>query len=195
MARVLVLYASVDGHTARIAERIAAILRDQGLEATVRSADAVEVLWEIDGHDGVVIGGAIRYGRHPAWLEEVVRERLADIESRPNAFFSVCLSAGGPGAKPEVARGYVEDFRRRTGWTSRQTASFAGALLYRRYNPFVRFTVRMIVGMAGGETDTSRDYEYTDWDAVERFAADFARRMPAAGTPAAVPAHREPAYQ
>jgi hypothetical protein len=32
----------------------------------------------------------------------------------------------------------------------------------------------MIVGLAGGDTDTTRDYEYTDWDAVERFADAFA---------------------
>jgi menaquinone-dependent protoporphyrinogen IX oxidase len=28
----------------------------------------------------------------------------------------------------------------------------------------------------GHETDTAQDYEYTDWEAVERFAADFATR-------------------
>ncbi|ELZ24801.1 protoporphyrinogen oxidase [Natrinema limicola JCM 13563] len=27
---------------------------------------------------------------------------------------------------------------------------------------------------ATGDTDTSRDYEYTDWDEVETVAADFA---------------------
>jgi menaquinone-dependent protoporphyrinogen oxidase len=37
--------------------------------------------------------------------------------------------------------------------------------------------MRLIVGYAGGDTDTTRDYEYTDWDAVERFAAVFAKRF------------------
>lgn len=37
--------------------------------------------------------------------------------------------------------------------------------------------MRMIVGIAGGETDTTRDYEYTDWDAVERFVDAFAQRL------------------
>lgn len=29
----------------------------------------------------------------------------------------------------------------------------------------------------GHPTDTSRDYDYTDWDAVERLARDFANRL------------------
>jgi len=33
--------------------------------------------------------------------------------------------------------------------------------------------MRIIVRMAGGDTDASRDHEYTDWAAVERFAAEF----------------------
>jgi menaquinone-dependent protoporphyrinogen oxidase len=37
--------------------------------------------------------------------------------------------------------------------------------------------MRMIVGLAAGDTDTTRDYEYTDGDAVERFADDFAQRL------------------
>jgi menaquinone-dependent protoporphyrinogen oxidase len=37
--------------------------------------------------------------------------------------------------------------------------------------------MRMIVGAAGGDTDTSRDYEYTDWPAVDRFAQEFAARL------------------
>lgn len=30
--------------------------------------------------------------------------------------------------------------------------------------------MRRIVAKEGGDVDTSRDYEYTDWRAVERFA-------------------------
>ena len=53
----------------------------------------------------------------------------------------------------------------------------AGALLYTRYNFLVRFVMRQITKAEGGDTDTSRDYEYTDWDAVDRFAEAFARQL------------------
>jgi menaquinone-dependent protoporphyrinogen oxidase len=36
-----------------------------------------------------------------------------------------------------------------------------------------------IVRKAGGDTDTSRDYEYTDWTDLRAFAEKFARSLPA----------------
>ncbi len=35
-----------------------------------------------------------------------------------------------------------------------------------------------IAAKEGGETDTSRDFEYTDWDEVTRFAESFAGALP-----------------
>jgi menaquinone-dependent protoporphyrinogen oxidase len=47
------------------------------------------------------------------------------------------------------------------------------ALRYTRYNSLVRLVMRQISKKEGGDTDTSRDYEYTDWGAVDRFAVEF----------------------
>ena len=99
------------------------------------------------------------------------------LTAQPSAFFSVSLSAGGPGAKPETAQRYLETFLHQVGWRPVQTATFAGALQYSKYGVFKRLLMRMIVGVAGGDTDATRDYEYTDWDAVERFAEKFAQRF------------------
>lgn len=52
----------------------------------------------------------------------------------------------------------------------------AGALKYTQYNPLVRFIMRRIAATAGGDLDTSRDYEYTDWAAVDRFVIEFVHR-------------------
>jgi menaquinone-dependent protoporphyrinogen oxidase len=34
--------------------------------------------------------------------------------------------------------------------------------------------MKMIVKRGGDDTDTSRNYVYTDWDAVDQFANEFA---------------------
>ena len=52
----------------------------------------------------------------------------------------------------------METFLGELGSKPDQVASFGGALLYRQYNPFIRFLMRVIVRFAGGETATSRDY-------------------------------------
>jgi menaquinone-dependent protoporphyrinogen oxidase len=49
----------------------------------------------------------------------------------------------------------------------------AGALLYRKYGFLKRWIMKRIVARAGGDTDTSRDYEYTDWNDMRAFAKEF----------------------
>lgn len=184
MARILVLYSSHDGQTRRIAGRIAQVLERAGHEAELCSDAAPDAGRAIGARDGVVIGGPVRFGRFAPRLQSLVGSRKQILNALPSAFFAVCLSAAGPGANLEVARGYVDGLRRRTGWEPADTAIFAGALPYSKYNPLLRLVMRFIVSRAGGDTDTSRDYEYTDWDAVDRFAARFAAKF---ATPAVTP--------
>jgi menaquinone-dependent protoporphyrinogen oxidase len=185
MARAVILYATSEGQTARIAERLARTLRDRGHAVEVRQADAQATTLSaaLSGSDGVIAGASIHYGHHPASFRRLVRRHRDVLAARPNAFFSVSLSAGGPGAKPATARRYMSDFLRQVGWQPAMAATFAGALPYSKLGAFKRRLVLVFVRLAGGDTDTSRDYEYTDWSAVDRFAADFARLLPNADAP------------
>jgi menaquinone-dependent protoporphyrinogen oxidase len=176
MSRILILFATIDGQTARVAGRVADTLRAEGHVVVTRPARAANAADDASMFDGVIVGGGIRYGKYAKYLAPTVERCVKPLDC-PTAFFSVCLSADGPGKKPMTAQGYVEEFLNETGWQPSMAESFGGALLYRQYNPFIRFMMRLIVRFAGGETDTSRDYEYTDWKAVERFARDFAVRL------------------
>lgn len=174
MSRVLVLFHSYDEQTARIAGRMGEVLGQAGHAVTLRHFVPGEALEAPGKYDAVLVGAAVRYGHHDRALEKEVRRHAASLAVRPNAFFSVCMSAEH---QPAVAQGYVDAFLRNTGWEPREAASFAGALRYRRYGFFIRLLMRLISGHAGGETDTSRDHEYTDWAAVDRFARAFAERI------------------
>ncbi|MGZ4678320.1 MAG: flavodoxin domain-containing protein [Acidimicrobiia bacterium] len=60
MARILVAYETHEGQTRRIADRVAAVLRDRGDDV-----DVVELAHapSPEAYDGVVLGDAIRLGR------------------------------------------------------------------------------------------------------------------------------------
>ena len=61
-----------------------------------------------------------------------------------------------------------------TGWRPRKIGRFAGALLYTQYGFFKRWIMRRIARDKGSpDTDTSRDYVYTDWESVKGFAEEF----------------------
>ncbi|HWH41740.1 MAG TPA: menaquinone-dependent protoporphyrinogen IX dehydrogenase [Usitatibacter sp.] len=177
MASILLIFSTHDGQTARIAERIDQVLREAGHVVDIHTDEAAGLGVDILRHDAVVIGGAVHMGRHAHSLEELVRHNHAKLAARPNAFFSVSLSAAGTEAQRGDASRVMAEFFLRTGWQPDDVAIFAGALPYTRYNPFLRFLMKLIVSKAGGDTDTSRDYEYTDWAAVDRFASAIAAKL------------------
>ena len=81
----------------------------------------------------------------------------------------------------------MADFLTSARWQPTVTTTVAGALPYTKYNWLKRWVMRRIVAKAKGDTDTSRDYEYTDWNQVRGFAREFlqlvrrARPLAAAG--------------
>lgn len=51
-----------------------------------------------------------------------------------------------------------------------QTEMIAGALMYSKYSLPLKWIMKRIARIAGEDTDTSKDYEYTDWKRVKRYA-------------------------
>jgi menaquinone-dependent protoporphyrinogen oxidase len=125
--------------------------------------------FRISDYAGVIVGASVHYGHHPAWLARLLRRK--GLRGPKSAFFSVSL-----GAKER----YATRFLRRARWKPDLVAVFAGALPYSKYGPVKRLVVRAFAAIAGHDTDTSRDYEYTDWKAVERFAAAFSEALTSA---------------
>ena len=177
MPRILLLYASTEGQTQLIAERIAHVLREKAHSVDLLPADTDPARLDPAAYDGVMVGASIHYGHHPAYLRALIRRHRSTLAARPSAFFSVSLSAGGPRPKPAAAQRYIDKFLRKTGWQPQLVASIAGAVKYSLYGPIKRRVMIVFVGLGGAETDTSRDYEYTDWAAVEHFAGEYGQRL------------------
>lgn len=174
MADILIYYGTGEGHTAKIAGHIARLAETRGHRA--RLVDGLRSPPELAParFDAVMVGASIHYGAHPRYVEAFVRANRAALERLPSAFFSVSLSARGPRPRQlREAQANLRKFLRRTRWRPGRAATFAGALRYSRYGPFKRRVMRLFMRLAGGATDPSRDYDYTDWEAVDRFAEDF----------------------
>lgn len=170
MARILVLYASIEGQTARVAGRIAESLRAGGHAVEIREARRDGATPELRECDALIIGASVHYGRHPGWLRAALRGQRDALATKPTAFFSVSLSANAQ---------YAADFLRQIGWQPVMAATFSGALRYSRYGWLKRQLVRGFARMGGHDTDASRDYEYTDWGSVAHFTAAFAQWLTA----------------
>ncbi len=126
------------------------------------------------GYDATVIGASIRHGKHNPAVLEFVRARLAVLQSMPSAFFSVSLIARKPTRNTAESNPYVRTFLERSPWKPALVGVFAGELDYQRYGPFDRYAIRFIMTLTKGPTDLRTKVEFTDWDAVDRFAGRVA---------------------
>jgi menaquinone-dependent protoporphyrinogen oxidase len=186
MSSVMIVYGTSYGQTARVVARIADRLRAAGCRPTVWRGDLIPTEATVTGYDGFLVAGSVIYGKHQRCLVDFVRQNRGVLNTRPSAFVSICgalIGQWGPGQ--EEARKYVARFLEQTGWTPRLARSFPGGLPYTRYGLITRWIMKSISRKTGRPTDTSQDWDCTDWNAVDRFAADFesvvGSRVPAVG--------------
>jgi menaquinone-dependent protoporphyrinogen oxidase len=179
MYDVLIFYATSEGQTRRIAERIAADIGARGFNARaidVTTADAARVVW--DNVRGVVLGASLHAGHHQRAAVEFAKAFRDRLNLYPSAFFSVSLSAAS--ANPEevaTAARLAHELPSQTGWQPTMVECFAGRLAYTRYNWLTRHIMKRIARKEGGPVDTNRDHELTDWNAVARFATRLAEEI------------------
>jgi menaquinone-dependent protoporphyrinogen oxidase len=173
MSRVLVLYGTSEGQTAKIAQAIAAALNAGAIETDVVQAGTGDP--RPCHYSGVIVAGSIHGGGYQKPIGKWIRAHLAEFGNQPTAFVSVCLSVLSTQEKArDEARAMPRRFVDDLGWHPTVIKVVAGALPYTKYNFFTRWIMKRIVSAAGGDTDTSRDYEYTDWKDLREFADRFA---------------------
>ena len=184
--RILIVYGTREGQTRRIAMRIADDLRAKNHSVDVLDASSVGAI-DWSRYRAAVVASSVHVGRHAREVIAFAKRNRAELERLSAAFISVTLSEAGAedparsDAERQQAAADVQkmigDFVKESGWTPARTMPVAGALTYSKYNVLVRFVMKRIARKAGAPTDTSRDYEFTNWDAVDRFAESVASRQ------------------
>ncbi len=170
--RVLVTYHTSEGQSAKIAERVATVLRERDLAVDVYPVEAAP---PPNGYAAVVVGDSIHAVHHSRALVNYVKTHARDLNARPSALFQVSLTSANPDeAHTATAHGMVHELLDATGFDPDLVGLFAGALVYSQYGWLKRRVMRAIVRKEGGDTDMSRDHEYTDWEAVDAFGRDIA---------------------
>ncbi|MFN7779443.1 MAG: menaquinone-dependent protoporphyrinogen IX dehydrogenase [Betaproteobacteria bacterium] len=172
MATTLLLHSTVYGQSRRICERIAARLDAAGKPATV--AALTDATIDPAAFDAIVIGASVKHGKHQPTVLEFIRKHQSLIEARPSALFSVSLIARKPKRNTPETNPYLRALVAQSPWKPGLLAVFAGELDYSRYGPFDKQMMRLVMWVNRGPTDPETKIEFTDWNAVDRFAAQVA---------------------
>ena len=179
MLDVPVFYATTEGQTRRVAERLASALRERGLDSraiALTSPEAEDV--DLEATRAVILAASVHGGEHQPVARAFARRHAEALSALPSIFVSVSLSIHSVrDSEVAKARRVAHAFPAGAGWTPTTVACVAGRLAYTQYGFLKRWVMKRIAAQNGGSTDTSRDYEYTDWNAVSALAEDLARRV------------------
>ncbi|WP_256290835.1 flavodoxin domain-containing protein [Halobellus inordinatus] len=174
MSSFLILYGTGEGQTAKIAERIATTVSERGHEVSAIDVHDRPDPFTLEEYDAVVVGASIHVGKHQDEVRDFVTENRGALSGIPTAFFQVSLSSANE-EKREEAAGYVESFVTETGWHPDRIGQFGGALRFSEYGFLKRLMMKQIAkDLLAEDRKPKGDIEFTDWDAVDAFAADIA---------------------
>jgi len=175
MARILIAYGTRQGQTTRIVDEMTLALESAGHDVDVHNLKRSRP--DAPGsYGGVIVAASVHAGKYEYEVRHWVRTHVAELDAGPNAFVSVSLSAVNHDAQSVAEMdSVVQRFRDDTGWDPDCVVRCAGALVYSKYNWLLKRVMRNIVCKQehGQFTDMTRDYDFTDFAEVRRFARTF----------------------
>jgi menaquinone-dependent protoporphyrinogen oxidase len=170
MSRILIIFASHHGQTRKIAGVLASRIRTGSHVVDLAEAGVgPDRLPPPEAYDAIVFGSRIEVGRHATDVLRYIRNHRDALRRMPTGFFSVSMAAATPNAGADPS-GYLASTFEDLDWVPGIAVAFAGGLPYRRYGWILRQIMKRISRSAGHPTDTTRDHELTDWNAVASFA-------------------------
>ncbi|MCR3755651.1 MAG: protoporphyrinogen oxidase [Sodalis sp. Psp] len=172
--KTLILYSSHDGQTYKIARTIATHLTYY-CECDVVDLRLTRDYKGLKKYQRIVLGAAIRYNHFGTEVDRFITQQLDWLHSIPSAFYSVNLTARKPEKRTPETNTYTRKFLAKTPWRPDLCTVFAGALCYPRYCRLDQMMIQLIMRITGGETDLTKEVEYTDWQQVSTFANNLAQ--------------------
>ena len=168
-------YATRDGQSRRIAERISNRLAELGIPTLPRNLQGTALTPSgLTGARLVVVVAAVRYGQPLPEAEQFLASYGTLREPPPLVLLSVNLTARKPGKDTAEGNVYLRKSIARHRLAPAFALAIAGRLDYSRYRWLDRQLIRFIMMLTGGPTDPKTCVDYTPWDVVDDVALRIA---------------------
>ncbi len=177
MDRILVLYATVEGQSRKVAEHASRRMRELGLNVHTLDVNDLHEPFQLSNYQAALMVAPVHASFHPRAMVRFVSLQRDQLARMPARLLSLSLSQAGvelPSALPAQRARSLEGVRHvtmlfcdATGFDVQRVVPIAGCLAYSKYGFLKRLAMRYIAWKAGGSTDTSRDHEYTNFSNVD----------------------------
>jgi menaquinone-dependent protoporphyrinogen oxidase len=170
--KVLVSFATSEGHTRRIATYVADVAKARGHDVELYDTASLESTSDVGAFDAILLAASVHESSHQHSARDFAIAHGGQLARVPSAFISVSLSAATDDGLEE-AQGYVDRFIADTQWTPKKTLLVGGALRLGDYDYFQRQVMANILRRRGLPQQADGDYEFTDWAALQKFVVDL----------------------
>lgn len=177
--KLLIVYGTTDGQTAKIARRVFDIAHEAGHSVALEHAEGNDPV-SPDGFDAAILAGSVHAGHYQKHLAEYARSHAAALNGKPTLFLSVSMTAAGNDRDDwEELRACAKRFGDDTGVAFGRVEHIAGAYKFRDYDFFTYWAMRWIARQKGEEVGRNENREYTDWEALETLIAEWTAEVSA----------------
>ena len=183
--KVLIVYASKHGQTAKIAAAIAAVVQQEGADVRAFEVSLLPRDFDPRAYDAVIVAAPVYYGRFVKRLRKFIARNATVLASVRNALVAVSLSAK---FDPSNAEKELHAIIAETGWLPETFTLVAGAESFAKYGWITGHVMRKIARQQGRGGDFKKDREYTDWNALAEFTREFVAKVSALKRAASVTA-------
>jgi len=128
IAKIIILYSTVDNYTIKICTKIKNIIEQQNNIVTLLPIDNETI--SLHDFDNIIIGASIRYGKHNKKVYEFINKNQKILENKENTFFSVNIVARKPNKNTAETNPYLLKFLKQISWKPKNLAVFGGKLDY-----------------------------------------------------------------
>ncbi len=161
------IYSSSNGQSLKICETL-----NEEKESLVLNIDRLNSV-NLDNFDQIIIGASVKYGDHNKKIYNFVKNNKILLKRKKTVFFSVNATARKSEKNTPNTNPYIIKFLKKTNWKPDHIGVFAGKIDFPNYNFLEKYIIKFIMWITNGPTDTTKTYEFTDWDAVKKFSREI----------------------
>lgn len=161
------IYSSSNGQSLKICETL-----NEEKESLILNIDRLNSV-NLDNFDQIIIGASVKYGDHNKKIYNFVKNNKILLKTKKTVFFSVNATARKSDKNTPNTNPYITKFLKKTNWKPDHIGVFAGKIDFPNYNFLEKYLIKFIMWITNGPTDTTKTYEFTDWDAVKKFSREI----------------------
>lgn len=170
--KVLIAYATTEGQTRKIAEKVASQIHGLGHVAELVDMERGHRSIKVDDFNAIIVAASVHQHDYQDAIEVFVAACRSALNAKPTMFLSVSLSAAFEEGLSE-AKECIIKFIEQAGWRPSVSLPIAGALRNEGYDYFQQQILQYEVLKNRMVNHPEQDQEFTDWkalaDAVEAF--------------------------